>query len=175
MPDRNQQASNRSKSHLATKFASFKVASGTIFGVSLLVFVTTRLVLTDANASLFLASGTFILLQMTWIFAYSILVSKEYLFPRLFGYAALACVFAFLVFAALYFSRIASPAIGRALFEVLSFQYVCCSVVLSNALFSGPKISGFLVVSLWPVTLFRFEDELGEAMLGRRPWKPWRP
>ncbi|RIJ24144.1 hypothetical protein D1224_07850 [Henriciella barbarensis] len=162
---------------LLSSFASFKTASGTVFGAATLVYLAARLVGAGHDAALFLAVVTFFILQMSWVFAYAIIVSRDELFPRLFGYASLAGLCAWVVFGALYIFENADPVISRRLFDLVCFQYLCCSAVLANALFSGSqaKISGSLVVMLWPLTLFRFEAELRDALRGRKPWKPWRP
>jgi|GEM_PF-3704251 len=164
-------------SSLPKNFASFKTASGTVFGATTLLYLAARLVGAGHDAALFLAVVTFLILQMSWVFSYAILVSRDDLFPRLFGYASLACLCAWFIFGTLYTLGSADPVISRRLFDLVCFQYLWCSVVLANALFSGSqaKISGTLAVTLWPVTLFRFEDELRDALQGRRPWKPWRP
>ena len=159
-----------------SSFASFKTASGTVFGAATLVYLTARLVGAGHDAALLVAVVTFLILQMSWVFAYAIIVSREDVFPRLFGYASLAGLCAWVIFGALYIFGSADPVISRRLFDLICFQYLCCSAVLANALFSGSqaKISGSLIVMLWPVTLFRFEEELRGALQGRRPWKPWR-
>lgn len=161
-------------SSLPRNFASFKTASGTVFGAAVLVYLAARLVGAGHDAALFLSVVLFLILQMSWVFSYAILVSREDLFPRLFGFASLAGLCAWIIFGALYTLGSADPVISRRLFDLLCFQYLCCSVVLANALFSGSqaKISGSLVVLLWPLTLFRFEDELRDALRGRKPWRP---